>query len=350
MPEAKSLKELMQIRAHNRDFLDSINASLGTVLGFKKPTGEELTDQPAIIVFVPQKINPKWIPGAQLIPKKLEGPGDLWCPLDVVEGGQAVEEEPVPRAETELAERLRGWDDQVWAGSQIAHWVKQAQGRYSLGTLGAFARRREASELGFLTNQHVGIKPGQKLYHPVPWGTHLGTTEEVLEFVRDEQWYGPLIDEPNTYVRVDGAFVTLEPTFPQVDINPEMMGVGRLGTPEDITLDDMAIIGRNVVRTGRTTGVRHGTVVGFGYEYRDETNLTVYTDLLILGNDGVPFSTKGDSGSLIVTDDAEHRPVALLWGGWQEELRTGFAQEKWTYATAIARILDELNIEIVADL
>src|SRR5574341_1116960 len=143
MSEAKSLKDLMRIRVHNREFLESINNKLGTALGFKKRTGQPLSKQPAIIVFVPQKINPKWIPEGQRIPEKLEGPDDLWCVLDVVEGGKAeIEYEPpreknvaeltldeldrfvstrvrsllneVPRAEDELAEQLRGWADKVW--------------------------------------------------------------------------------------------------------------------------------------------------------------------------------------------------------------------------------------------
>jgi len=66
MAEAKSIKDLMCIRAHNRQFLDSINGNLGTALGFKKKTGEEISQQPAIIVFVPQKINPKWIPDIEM--------------------------------------------------------------------------------------------------------------------------------------------------------------------------------------------------------------------------------------------------------------------------------------------
>lgn len=36
MAEAKSLKDLMRIRLHNRELLASINGNLGTVLGFKK--------------------------------------------------------------------------------------------------------------------------------------------------------------------------------------------------------------------------------------------------------------------------------------------------------------------------
>lgn len=57
MSRAQSLKDLMRNRAHKRAFLGSINANLGTALGFKKPTDGELTDELAISVFVPVKIN-----------------------------------------------------------------------------------------------------------------------------------------------------------------------------------------------------------------------------------------------------------------------------------------------------
>lgn len=270
MPAAQTLKDLMRIRAHNRDFLESINGNLGTALGFKKKTGKGLSSEPAIIVFVPQKINPKWIPGSQMIPKQLKGPDGLVCPLDVVEGGKAETEKEVLPAVDELAERLRGWDDQVWAGSQVSHWLNQEKGTYSIGTLGAFCRQRKGGPLGFLTNQHVGIQPGQRLFHPVPWGTLLGTTERTIEYVEDQNWYGPLVDEPKTYVRVDCAFVRLDKDFKTSDINPQLMGAGKLGPVKIISIDDMSIVGQKVLRVGRTTGLRRGTIAAFGYEYNDD--------------------------------------------------------------------------------
>ena len=111
------------------------------------------------------------------------------------------------------------------AGSQISHWVDEKKDSYSMGTLGAFVKSRTDGAMGFLTNQHVGIKPGQKLYHPVPWGTPIGTTEKVIEYVEDQDWYG--VDEKEAYVRADCAYVKLEPDFK--DINTQMMGVGELG-------------------------------------------------------------------------------------------------------------------------
>jgi hypothetical protein len=345
MPEAKSLKDLMRIRAHNGELLESINHNLGSALGFKKRKGQPLSKQPAIIVFVPQKINPKWIPMGQLIPEKLDGPDDLWCELDVVEGGKAKTEEEVPRAEDELAEQTRGWADKVWSGSQISNWIDPDKGQYSVGTLGAFAKSRTGGHLGFLTNQHVGIKRGQKIYHPVPWGTHIGTTERVIEYVQDKKWYGPYVNEPKALVRADCAFVKLEPGFNE--INPQMMGVGELGPVKDISFDDMSIIGRKVLRVGRTTGLRHGTIVAFGYEFIDENDASAYTDLLIAGDNNIPFSTHGDSGSLIVLDNEELNPIGLLWGGWQEKLRTDQAQENWTYGITLSRVLDALKIDLV---
>lgn len=348
MPEAKSLRDLLKIRAYNREKLDAINGNLGTAIGLKKPTDGELTDSPAIIVFVPLKINPKWIPHSQLIPKKLEGPGDLWCLVDVVEGGKAEKEEEIPESASELAEKLRGWDEQVWAGSQVSFWEDQRRGIYSVGTIASFVKEKNDGFLGILTNQHVANKVGQKLFHPVPWGTHIATTKKIFEYVEDEEWYGPLVNEPNAHVRIDCGLAELEATFKVSDINPQLMGIGNLGPVREISLDDISILGKKVLRVGRTTGLRYGTVVAFGYEFEDESKQSLYTDLLIIGDDGIPFSTHGDSGSLIVTNDKIHNPIALLWGGWQEKLRTGYGQENWTYAIALSRVLDKLNILLVS--
>src|SRR5688500_5463513 len=122
MPEAKSLIDLMRIRSYNQDILENVNSTLGTALGLKKPTDGELTDAPAILVFVPFKVNPKWIPSGQLLPEKLEGPNGLWCFVDVVEGERSETEtiRAIQKSSSYLAERLRGWDDKIWCGSQIS--------------------------------------------------------------------------------------------------------------------------------------------------------------------------------------------------------------------------------------
>lgn len=92
--------------------------------------------------------------------------------------------------------------------------------------------------------------------------------------------------------------------------------------------------------------MQRGTIVAYAYEFYDDY-FSVYTDLLIIGEDGRAFSWKGDSGKIIITDDAEHRPIALLWGGWQERLRQGHQQEVWSYAIDLGKVLDVLKLDLL---
>ena len=91
-----------------------------------------------------------------------------------------------------------------------------------------------------------------------------------------------------------------------------------------------------------------GTIVGFGYEFRNAPGNSIYTDYLIAGDDPQQFSAPGDSGKLIVTDENEPRPLALLWGGLVEKLSNHREQMDWTYGIDINFILDTLGVEIVS--
>ena len=63
----------------------------------------------------------------------------------------------------------------------------------------------------------------------------------------------------------------------------------------------------------------------------------------------IPFSYKGDSGTVVFThEQGKQRPVALLWGGFQEQLRGGDSQENWSYATRIDKLLDEMELDVIA--
>ena len=315
MPAASSLRELMEIRKANRTLLDRFNGTLGTALGFKRRTGQMPSREPAIVVFVPRKVNPVWLPDDQKIPSQLKGPRNLTCPLDVVESRLATEDESisVPRNEMQLAEDLRGWSDELWAGSQLA--AINPNGKESLGTLGAFAENPVLKTFGFITNRHVAFNFGTRIFHPYVGMTLLGTSDISRITIEDEKWYGPFTDEPRTFVRVDAAYVEFDKDFyakHKAKLNPELKGIGELGIPMKISLDDLSIIGQTVHRVGRTTGVREGQIEFFGYEFKDGQQTTVYTDFVVRGKNG-PFSARGDSGSLIV--GAGNRPLGLLWGG-----------------------------------
>jgi hypothetical protein len=77
-----------------------------------------------------------------------------------------------------------------------------------------------------------------------------------------------------------------------------------------------------VVKSGRTTGTTHGrigsinTSVNVRYQIRcgqGKQYTLSYTHQVLIN--GSSFSAGGDSGSLIVTDNTSHNPVALLFAG-----------------------------------
>lgn len=379
MPIATSLKDLLLIRNANRQYIDSINGNLGSALGFKKATGQPVSSKPAILIFIPRKIDPKWLSGSQVIQKVLQGPNGLECPVDVVEGedyeetylwSQDHSKNPDPsnlflapwsrlrglpvlvEEKILLRSRLRGWTAGVMPGCQLAGFDKNGNGYY--GTLGCFGRDRDTNSLGFITNHHVADHIGNVLRFPEHGARRIGRVTKMVENVRDEQRLAGLIDEPNAFFRVDCAFAELPPDLPVADIDARMpilnqedqVQIQQIGEPVSLDLDTMGPVGQKVLSVGRTRSLQRGTIAAFAYEFRDADYASYYTDFLIIGEEEGGFSAPGDSGKLIVTDDQEYRPVALLWGGWQQRLRHGREQEKWSYAIDINFILNQLNVDL----
>ncbi len=381
MPAAQTLRDLIRIRNANRNLIDSINGNLGSALGFKKPSNQAVSTEPAVLVFVPRKVDPNWIPGGQLIPETFLGPDNLECPVDVVEGqnyeetflwtqddGEQLDPQAVrltamrrllaapPLAEHQLhlREQLRGWHDAVTPGSQLAGFDTDGNGYF--GTLGAFARDVNTGARGFITNQHVADHVGNVLRFPVHNGRRVGEVVRAITHIRDDERFANLIDEPNAHFRVDCAFAELHSDLAEADIDRRLptrepgAEVERLplGNPVVIDLDSMFPVGQRVLGVGRTRSMQRGTIHAFAYEFVDESNVSIYTDFLIEGDEEGGFSAPGDSGKLIVADDDQLRPIGLLWGGWQQRLHSSREQEKWSYGIDINVVLDRLGVEIEA--
>jgi hypothetical protein len=93
-----------------------------------------------------------------------------------------------------------------------------------------------------------------------------------------------------------------------------------IGVPGSTTVN--AAVGQSVAKSGRTTGFTTGTVsstnTSVSVQYQQGCNsgkkFTVsYTNQIVIGPGS--FSAGGDSGSLIVTNNASHNPVGLLFAG-----------------------------------
>jgi hypothetical protein len=93
-----------------------------------------------------------------------------------------------------------------------------------------------------------------------------------------------------------------------------------VGVPSSTTLAPS--VGLGVAKSGRTTGFTTGSIssVNTSVDVQYQLNCNAgrkffvsYTNQVVINS--TTFSAGGDSGSLIVTNDASHNPVALLYAG-----------------------------------
>ncbi|XP_040379229.1 protein NARROW LEAF 1 isoform X2 [Oryza brachyantha] len=355
--QANSLLDLMTIRAFHSKILRRF--SLGTAVGFRIRKGA-LTDIPAILVFVARKVHKKWLNPAQCLPAILEGPGGVWCDVDVVEFSYygAPAQTPKEQMFSELVDMLCGSDECIGSGSQVAS-------QETFGTLGAIVKRRTGNrQVGFLTNRHVAVDldyPNQKMFHPLPPnlgpGVYLGAVERATSFITDDVWYGIYAGtNPETFVRADGAFIPFADDFDISTVTTVVRGVGDIGDVKVIDLQCPlnSLIGRQVCKVGRSSGHTTGTVIAYALEYNDEKGICFFTDILVVGENRQTFDLEGDSGSLIILtsqDGEQPRPIGIIWGGTANrgrlKLTSDHGPENWTSGVDLGRLLDRLELDLI---
>ncbi|XP_074286669.1 protein NARROW LEAF 1-like isoform X2 [Silene latifolia] len=355
--QATTLLELMTIRAFHSKILRCY--SLGTAIGFRIRKGV-LTDIPAILVFVSRKVHKQWLTPIQCLPTALEGPGGVWCDVDVLEFSYFGAPEPAPKEQlyTEIVDDLRGNDPCIGSGSQVA-----SQETY--GTLGAIVRSQTGSrQVGFLTNRHVAVDldyPSQKMFHPLPPnlgpGVYLGAVERATSFITDDLWYGIFAGmNPETFVRADGAFIPFADDFDMSNITTCVKGVGDIGDVKHIDLQSPinSLIGKRVRKVGRSSGLTTGIVLAYALEYNDEKGICFLTDYLVVGENQQTFDLEGDSGSLIMLigeNGEKPRPIGIIWGGTANrgrlKLKVGHAPENWTSGVDLGRLLNLLELDLI---
>ncbi|XWS16791.1 hypothetical protein CRYUN_Cryun33cG0009700 [Craigia yunnanensis] len=355
--QATTLLELMTIRAFHSKILRCY--SLGTAIGFRIKRGV-LTDIPAILVLVSRKVEKQWLSPIQCLPTALEGPGDVWCDVDVVEFSYFGAPEPTPKEQlyTEIVDDLRGGDPHIGSGSQVAN-------QETYGTLGAIVKSQTGSrQVGFLTNRHVAVDldyPNQKMFHPLPPtlgpGVYLGAVERATSFITDDLWYCIFAGtNPETFVRADGAFIPFADDFDMSTVTTSVKGVGEIGDVKVIDLQSSigSLIGKQVMKVGRSSGLTSGTILAYALEYNDEKGICFFTDFLVVGENQQSFDLEGDSGSLIIMkgeNGEKPRPIGIIWGGTANrgrlKLKVGLPPENWTSGVDLGRLLNLLELDII---
>ncbi|XP_019150604.1 PREDICTED: uncharacterized protein LOC109147411 [Ipomoea nil] len=355
--QATTLLDLMTVRAFHSKILRRF--SLGTAIGFRIRRGV-LTEIPAILVFVARKVNRQCLSCVECLPAYLEGPGGIWCDVDVVEFSYYGAPAATPKEQlyNELVDGLRGSDPCIGSGSQVA-----SQETY--GTLGAIVKSRTGNrQVGFLTNRHVAVDldyPSQKMFHPLPPslgpGVYLGAVERATSFITDDLWYGMFAGmNPETFVRADGAFIPFAEDFGMSSVTTCVKGIGEIGDVNKIDLQAPigSLIGRQVVKVGRSSGLTTGTIMAYALEYNDVKGICFFTDFLVVGENQLTFDLEGDSGSLILLtgkNGEKARPVGIIWGGTANrgrlKLKVGQSPENWTSGVDLGRLLDLLELDLV---
>ena len=194
------------------------------------------------------------------------------------------------------------------------------------GTIGA--RVRDAlGRVYILSNNHVlansnGATIGDPEYQPGPFDG--GTAADQIATLTDFQVISFAANGTNT---IDAA-IALSSTDLLDNAVPADEGYGMPNSriwgdsDGDGFFDNRdALLGLNVQKYGRTTHLTHGQITGvnatvtvcYAASGFTCTKSARYVDQLIISPAG--FSNGGDSGSLIVTDDANLNPVALLFAG-----------------------------------
>lgn len=159
-----------------------------------------------------------------------------------------------------------------------------------------------------------------------------------------------------TFVRADGAFIPFTEDFNMNNVTTNVKGVGEIGDVNKIDLQSPinTLIGRQVVKVGRSSGLTTGNIMAYALEYNDEKGICFFTDFLVVGENQQTFDLEGDSGSLILLtsqNGEKPRPVGIIWGGTANrgrlKLKVGQPPENWTSGVDLGRLLDLLELDLI---
>lgn len=163
-------------------------------------------------------------------------------------------------------------------------------------------------------------------------------------------------NDAETFVRADGAFITFSDDFDISSVTTLVKGVGEIGDVKTIDLQAPinSLVGRQVVKVGRSSGLTTGTVMAYALEYNDEKGICFLTDFLVIGENQQTFDLEGDSGSLImltVEGGGKPEPIGIIWGGTANrgrlKLKSGYGPENWTSGVDLGRLLDLLELDLI---
>lgn len=273
----------------------------------EKLTGNRLTDQPCVTVYVVAKAPPESIDTAAFVPPDVNG-----VLTDVQEVGEFH------------AQPHRGRYRPAPGGVSIGHY------KITAGTLGCLVRRGKA--LYILSNNHVLANSnmgriGDPILQPGPYDggrVPADVIAKLSQFV-PIHFGGPVN-------HVDCAIAQTSPRL----VTPLNKCFGRISASPVPCRRNLL-----VQKCGRTTQFTRGRIIDCNATVRvnyGPSGVALYQNqMIIVSLTSASFSAGGDSGSLIVSTQGK-RPVGLLFAG----------SATHTIANPIGAVLSALHVTIVA--
>jgi len=211
--------------------------------------------------------------------------------------------------------------------------------RVTAGTLGGFVVLRKGGKVRALSNNHVLAdedrgRKGDAILQPGAYDRGRAPQDRIGSLDRAVKL------KPRSANRVDAALAAVDGA---VAYDPRTLrGVGTLGGPSRVPIEDV----RLVEKIGRTTGHTRGRVTAFELDnvvVAYDTGNFRFDDQIEVEGTEAAFSQGGDSGSLVFSAD-ERGALGLLFAGSDQG---GSGGTGLTYVNALGHVLSALKADIL---
>jgi hypothetical protein len=305
--EHPAVKAAMAAQRRHHHHLMALPEAVGTAIGLSKE------QKPVILVFTKKSIHPGWVPervdGTPVVAKVT---GEIFAMKNFVEKG-------IPNTAV--------WPTPVPIGVSTGN-----EGECSAGTIGA--RVKGNGKVYALSNNHVYALENKapirsRILQPGLYDTRCNPSKNNVI-----GWLSDFVEikfngEPNI---VDAAIAESS-----TDLLGNGTPPGGYGTPNSNPA--VPVLNMAVQKYGRTTSLTKGTITGINatinVSYSSGTAMFVNQ---IVVRSRKPFIKAGDSGSLLVTDNASANPVGLLFAG--------NSSGNYAIANPIRAVLDAFGVTI----
>lgn len=268
----------------------------------------QLTDQPAIVVYVRRKRPSEEIAPRERIPREIHG-----IPTDVLEGDPPVSTESDPAQPT--LEELPWADDKEYA--QIRGGIR-CEGAGGTGTIACIARATDAQNAGklvALSNHHVllpekGSGFGASVYQPASSCCCCG--RKIAKVLRGRYTKTGAFYKRSADMSIDAGLALLNPGLQCLAEQQIGVGGGTTDLVQGVLPTASMVMGMAVKKRGARSGATNGTIMHLHADARPKDNddkAFAFRDQLLI-TPTMPagtttglfrFQVGGDSGSALMT-------------------------------------------------